>query len=120
MGRRGSDNGGENGGGLPPPEGAGRPDDLPELPSEWALTIPDTAAELADESAAIQRELYGADPSGSPRRPKPRARLGRPAAGPATTLPMLLVSVAVVATLMSLLALVWPGSRHALPGAAEN
>ena len=99
---------GDNGGG--PPSGGG---DLPELPPEWgAMVIPDDPAELAREATQIRRELrrFG-------RRNRWRRRLHRPlieklpTGRPAPTLgiPILIMAIAIVATVTSLFALAWPG-----------
>ncbi|OLE22652.1 MAG: hypothetical protein AUG44_24415 [Actinobacteria bacterium 13_1_20CM_3_71_11] len=103
---------GDNGGGRAP-DGGG----LPDLPPEWGtIIIPDDAGELSREAAAIRRELRRFT-----RRNRWRARLHLPllteAASrdtPTLGLPVLIMAVALVATLTSLFALAWP-SRTVRP-----
>jgi hypothetical protein len=102
MGTLGDDNGG------PPPNGGG----LPDLPPEWGtVIIPDDPSELAPEIDEIRRELRR-----TVRRDRWRRRLHlRPVTGPSTRdgsslgLPLLIMAIAIVATLTSLFALAWPG-----------
>jgi hypothetical protein len=102
MGSLRGDNGGER-----PPEGGG----VPDLPPEWGvIVIPDDAAELDDEAGALRRQWrrearinrwrqrFGLAP----------LRIGRGRAGSSLALPLLIMSIAIVATLTSLFALVWP------------
>jgi hypothetical protein len=105
--------GGGNGDGWPP-EGGGQSDGLPGLPPEWGtVVIPDDPAELADEAAEVRRELRR-----QTRRAAWRRRLGLPprAAGeesqPSLGLPLLIMSIAVIATLTSLFAVAWPGRNN--------
>jgi hypothetical protein len=104
MGTLRGDNGGERS-----PDGGG----LPDLPPEWGVVvIPDDAAELDREAAQLRRELRR-----KARQSRWRHRLGMPAnpsrAGdddtPALGLPLLIMSIAIIATLTSLFALAWPG-----------
>jgi hypothetical protein len=98
---------GDNGGGRTP-DGGG----LPDLPPEWGtIIIPDDPAELAKESSAIRRELRRFN-----RRNRWRRRLHLPLlteAGsretPTLGLPILIMAIALVATVTSLFALAWPG-----------
>jgi len=98
---------GDNGGG-PPPNGGG----LPDIPPEWGtIIIPDDLSELDHESAQLRRELYRTARHDRWRRrlhlpPVTNARL-RDAS--ALGLPLLIMTVAIVATLTSLFALAWPG-----------
>jgi hypothetical protein len=102
MGSLRGDNGGER-----PPEGGG----VPDLPPEWGvIVIPDDAAELDNEASALRREWrrearvnrwrqrFGLAP----------VRIGRGRSGSSLALPLLIMSIAIVATLTSLFALVWP------------
>lgn len=98
--RRGGD-----GGGWPP-------DGLPDLPPEWGtIVIPDDASELAQEATKVRRELRR-----QARQRRWRRRLHLPPPRPrgddeeATTLgvPLLVISIAVIATLTSLFAIAWP------------
>jgi hypothetical protein len=103
-------NHGGNSGDMPP-EGDRTPDpELPELPPEWAnLEIPNDLSALADEVEQIQRELAEERRTGRrPGRPTPargggvfRASLGTP---------LLIMSIAVLITLVSLFAMAWSGS----------
>lgn len=97
---------GGNGGNIPPEGDHDRsPDDsvkLPELPGD--VTIPDDLSELASEAEQIRRELAERRQAG-----------GRGAARPADTepsigVPLLIMSVAVLITLVSLFAMAWSGS----------
>ncbi|MBX6358019.1 MAG: hypothetical protein IRZ05_19475 [Micromonosporaceae bacterium] len=102
--------GGGNGDGWPP-EGGGQSDGLPGLPPEWgSVVIPDDPAELADEAAQVRRELRRQARRDAWRR---RLRLPARAAGqdgqPSLGLPLLIMSIAVIATLTSLFAVAWPG-----------
>lgn len=104
---------GSDGGSLPP-DGDHQPDDphgLPELPPEWGeIRIPDDASELAAEAEQVRREL-------AERRHEPSAR-SKPAGGagasgeaePSAAIPLLIMSVAVLVTLVSLFAMTWSGS----------
>ena len=96
---------GGDGGGWPP-------DELPELPPEWGtIVIPDDASELAQEATKVRRELRR-----QVRQRRWRRWLHLPPPGPrdndeeATTLgvPLLVISIAVIATLTSLFAIAWP------------
>jgi hypothetical protein len=105
--------GGGNGDGWPP-DGGGQPDGLPGLPPEWGtIVIPDDPAELAAEATKVRRELRR-----QTRRATWRRRFGLPqkAAGddsqPSLGLPLLIMSIAVVATLTSLFAVAWPGRNN--------
>jgi hypothetical protein len=98
---------GDNGEGRPS-EGGG----LPDLPPEWGtVVIPDDPAELSREAVAIRRELRR-----FARRNRWRRRLHRPpltesisADTPSLGLPILIMAIAIIATLTSLFALAWPG-----------
>lgn len=98
---------GDNGGGQPPNGGG-----LPDLPPEWGtVIIPDDLSELDHESTQLRRELRR-----TARRDRWRRRLHLPPTGTARLrdtsalgLPLLIMTVAIVATLTSLFALAWPG-----------
>jgi hypothetical protein len=99
---------GGDGGGWPP-------DELPELPPEWGtIVIPDDASELAQEATKVRRELRRQTRQRRWRRrlhlPPPRPRDGDEEA---TTLgvPLLVISIAVIATLTSLFAIAWPARQ---------
>ncbi|MEJ3743093.1 hypothetical protein WEI85_07390 [Actinomycetes bacterium KLBMP 9797] len=92
---------GENGS---PHDGGGPQDGVPDLPPEWGtIIIPDDLSVLADESAEVRRELKR-----QARREIWRRRFG----GREATLrvPLLIMSIAILATLVSLAAMAWPGT----------
>jgi hypothetical protein len=101
---------GDNGGGRPP-DGGG----LPDLPPEWGtVVIPDDLAELDEEAAAIRRDFRR-----EARRNRWRRRLGRAPVyrisdddSPALGLPLLIMSIAIIATLTSLFAIAWPARSN--------
>lgn len=91
-----------NGGGDRPPDRDG----LPGLPPEWgSIVIPDDPADLAEETEAVRRELRW-----TARRRRWRRRLGLRPRGeePSLGLPLLIMAIAVIATLTSLFAVAWP------------
>lgn len=103
MGTLRGDNGGER-----PPEGGG----VPDLPPEWGLiVIPDDASELDDEATTLRKEWrraarinrwrqrFGLTP----------VKIGRGGGAGSLALPLLIMTIAILATLTSLFALVWPG-----------
>jgi hypothetical protein len=107
MGTLGDDNGG------PSPNGGG----LPDLPPEWGtVIIPDDPSELAPEINEIRRELRR-----TARRDRWRRLLHLPPAGhprsregSSLALPLLIMAIAIAATLTSLFALAWPGPGNRL------
>jgi hypothetical protein len=119
MGTLRGDNGGER-----PPEGGG----VPDLPPEWGLiVIPDDASELDDEAAALRREWRRAARVNTWRRRLGLSpmKIGRSRSGTSLALPLLIMSIAMVATLTSLFALVWPShpvrrTPNAEPSAATR
>lgn len=103
-----------NGNGGTPPDGGGRPEGVPDLPPEWGtVVIPDDLSELAEESAAMRKDLRR-----QARRDAWRRRLGWPVRGGASQsslrIPLLIMAVAVLATLASLFAVTWPGRQPSL------
>jgi hypothetical protein len=107
-------------GGSWPPDGGGPPDDLPEIPPEWGvIVIPDDPAELAEEAARVRRQLRHDTRSRTWRRrlhlppPKPRPPAGEEL--PTLGVPLLIVSIAVLATLASLFAVAWPAQPRPNP-----
>ncbi|MEV4755712.1 hypothetical protein AB0J86_11455 [Micromonospora sp. NPDC049559] len=105
------------------PDNGGPHDELSGLPPEWgSIVIPDDPSELAAEAALVRRELRQLH-----RRRVWRRRLGlAPAAGgparPALRLPLLIMAVALLATLTSLFAVIWPGQQRqpAVPRTASS
>jgi hypothetical protein len=104
---------GDGNGGNRPPDNGGQPDGVPDLPPEWGvIVIPDDPAELAEEATSLRRELRKAA-----RRNRWRRRLHLPVRGDrsaeddssALGIPLLIMSIAVLATLTSLFAVAWPG-----------
>jgi hypothetical protein len=99
-------------GGEQPPNGGGSSDGLPELPPEWGfIAIPDDLSELDSEADEVRRELRR-----EARRNRWRRRLRLPVPHPASddttpslTVPLVIMAIAVVATLTSLFAIAWPG-----------
>lgn len=102
-------------------DGDGRPDnggfddlpELPDLPDDWGpVVIPDDPAELAAEAAQVRRELRR-----EARHATWRRRLGLTSAtGPGPLrLSLLIMTVAILATLTSLFALAWPGQPRPTP-----
>jgi hypothetical protein len=92
------------------PDNAGPPDDLPDLPPGWGpIVIPDDPAELAAEAALVRRELRQ-----QARRSAWRRRLGLAPGGglSAFRLALLITSLALLAALTSLIAVVWPGQQR--------
>jgi hypothetical protein len=99
------------GGNGEPPAGGGPPDGMPGLPPEWGpIVIPDDASELDNEAAAIRREMKR-----DVRRYRWRRRLrgtGRNRDTPSLGAPLAIMAIAMVATLISLFAVVWPGGYN--------
>jgi hypothetical protein len=106
---------GDNGGGERPQDGGG----LPDLPPEWGtIIIPDDASALDDEGAAIRRVFRRAAFRRRWRRrlhlkPRPMARADDES--PGLAVPLMIMTVAVIATLASLFAVAWPGQRPRVP-----
>jgi hypothetical protein len=99
---------GDNGGGERPQDGGG----LPDLPPEWGkIIIPDDAGALDGEGTSIRRQFRRAAIRRRWRRrlhlrPEP---IGRAADdSPGLAVPLLIMSIAVIATLVSLFAVAWP------------
>ena len=98
----------------------GPPDDLPDLPPGVGRRSSSrtTLSELADEAAPVRRELRdGPAPRpaaalrGGRARRRRRAVAGRPPT--LARLPLLIMSMAVLATVASLFAVAWPGPTGA-------
>ena len=99
---------GDNGGGERPQDGGG----LPDLPPEWGtIIIPDDAGALDDEGTSIRRQFRRAAIRRRWRRrlhlrPEPLGRATDDS--PGLAVPLLIMSIAVIATLISLFAVAWP------------
>lgn len=99
---------GDNSGGERPQDGGG----LPDLPPEWGtIIIPDDAGALDDEGTSIRRQFRRATIRRNWRRrlhlsPEPIGRTGDDS--PGLAVPLLIMSIAVIATLVSLFAVAWP------------
>jgi hypothetical protein len=95
----------DNGGGTSD-DGGTRPGGLPDLPPEWGtVIIPDDASELADEAAALRREIRREQ-----RGVRVRSALGVPAnpeGQPSLGIPVMIMAVAVLTTLVSLFVVTW-------------
>ncbi|GAA2604892.1 hypothetical protein GCM10010399_39930 [Dactylosporangium fulvum] len=113
---------GDNGGGDRPQEGGG----LPDLPPEWGtVIIPDDPGALDDEGTQIRKQFRRAAVRRRWRRrlhlkPEPVRRTTDDA--PGLAVPLLIMSIAVIATLVSLFAVAWPGKapRPITPHAAPT
>lgn len=102
MGSRG-DNGGER-----PPEGGG----LPDLPPEWGtVIIPPDASALEAEAEAIRRQFRREARRRTWRRRFHLTPESRGAETAGLAVPLLIMSIAVLATLTSLFVIAWPGQQ---------
>jgi hypothetical protein len=117
----GFDNGAER------PAGGGRDDGLPGLPADWGtVVIPDDPAELSSESDDVRRQLRRARRRLA-RRNRWRRLTGRPISSgtlsltavdnetPTLALPLMIMAIAVVASLVSLFALSRPAGQALVP-----
>jgi hypothetical protein len=97
-----------------PPDGDRSPDpELPELPPEWGtIQIPDDLSELAAEAEQVRRELAERQQEARPAR--------KPGGEPSIGVPLLIMSVAVMITLVSLFAMTWSGSNMVTPDGAST
>ncbi len=99
---------GDNGGERPPDGGGG----LPDLPPEWGtIVIPDDAAALEQEAVLVRKEMRRRARRNRWRRRFGLAPLTHKSADddtPALGLPLLIMSIAIIATLTSLFAIAWP------------
>lgn len=101
-----------NGNGGSPHDGGGPPDGVPDLPPEWGtVIIPDDPSELAEEIAAVRRDLQRQARREAWRRWLGRAPQGGKGSETSLRVPLMIMSIAVLATLTSLLAMIWPGQR---------
>lgn len=108
-----------------PPDGDRTPDpdppDLPELPKEWGeISIPDDPSELASEAERVREELLREQREAAA---GPSPGTVRPGTEPSIGVPLLIMSVAVLITLVSLFAMAWSGTSSIspdLPGAGSD
>lgn len=114
--------GGGNGDNWPPDGGQpGGSEGLPGLPPDWGpVTIPDDLSELADESTAVRRELRHAARRDLIRRLAGLPPLGHtgPPPAPSVRFPLIIMVLAVIATLASLFLVTWTGPNRRGPSAA--
>lgn len=105
-------------------DGAGAPDDLPEIPPEWGpIVIPDDPGALAEEAAQVRREMhrtrrrdrwhrrFGIHPGGAGHRPHEIAAL---------RLPLIIMLVAVLAAMISMFTVAWSDRPPATPSPAPS
>lgn len=97
-------------GDIPPPDDS----DLPELPPEWrSIVIPDDASALADEAAAVRRELrerqWPETPAPIVSRRAFLTRIVRPPSETALRIPLVIMGIAIITTLTSLFLVSWLG-----------
>jgi hypothetical protein len=106
--------------------GTGSPDDggrgLPDLPPEWGtVVIPDDPAELASEAEALRRELRTQS-----RRRRLRRLMGLRATTSGETAPstlgapVVIMTIAILTTILSLLVVTWGTPPGSLPGAQSS
>ena len=89
------------------PDSGDRPEELADLPPGWGpIIVPDDPSELAAEAAALRREIRHRRRRGVPE----SVPFGTPAQHHLASLrvPVLVMALAVLATLASLLAITWP------------
>jgi len=111
---------GGNGGEQPPENGSGG---VPELPPEWGfIVIPDDASALDGEASTIRRQLRRQRRRDTWRRrlhlrpARPRAEDAVPSLG----VPLIIMVIAVLATLTSLFAVAWPDRTGPRRGTATG
>ncbi|WFE26282.1 hypothetical protein O7623_23510 [Solwaraspora sp. WMMD791] len=101
-------------------DGAGAPDDLPQIPADWGpIVVPDDPAALAAEAELVRRELRR-----TRRRDRWHRRLGlrsdqvghRPHEIAALRLPLTIMLVAVLAAMVSLFIVAWTDRPPPSPG----
>jgi hypothetical protein len=98
-----------------PPGGGGPFDGLSGMPPEWGpVVIPDDASELDPEAAAIRKE-FRRDARRYRWRRRLRLSTPRNRDAPSLGVPLAIMAIAVVATLISLFAVAWPGNYQTGP-----
>jgi hypothetical protein len=104
-----------------PPDGDRTPDpELPELPPEWGeIIIPDDASALASEAEQVREELTRAQQQAA-ERARRGAGAGTGDTEPSIGVPLLIMSVAVLITLVSLFAMAWSGTSSIPPDTAGS
>jgi hypothetical protein len=108
---------GGNGDNVPPDGDRSQEPDLPELPSEWGdIEIPDDLSALAEEVEQVRQELERERREGRSLRRPARPHGSEPSIG----VPLLIMSVAVIITLVSLFAMTWSGSTTAPDGVSTE
>jgi hypothetical protein len=112
---------GDNGGGQPP--GGGPPEGLPGLPPEWGyIVIPDDLSALDEESTPVRRQFRRETRRLRWRRRlrlHPRAPRRYSEETPGLAIPLLIMAIAVTATLTSLFAIALPAhNRSTAPRAS--
>jgi hypothetical protein len=97
-----------NGGGSPP-DGGDPFDGLPDLPPEWGVVVvPNDPGELAEEAAEVRRELRREARNGAWFRLLGLSSPGTGETGlPSVRLPIVIMALAVLAALVSMVALGW-------------
>jgi hypothetical protein len=99
-----------------PPGGGGPFDGLSGMPPEWGpVVVPDDASALVDEAAAIRKE-FRRDARRYRWRRRLRLSTPRNREAPSLGVPLAIMAIAVVATLISLFAVAWPGNYEDGPG----
>jgi hypothetical protein len=92
-----------------PPGGGGPFDGVSGLPPEWGpVIIPDDLSALSDESAAIRKQ-FRRDARRYRWRRRLRLTVPRNRESASLAVPLAIMAIAVVATLISLFAVAWPG-----------
>ena len=92
-----------------PPGGGGPFDGVSGLPPEWGpVVIPDDVSALSDESAAIRKQ-FRRDARRYRWRRRLRLTVPRNRESASLAVPLAIMAIAVVATLISLFAVAWPG-----------
>jgi hypothetical protein len=92
-----------------PPGGGGPFDGVSGLPPEWGpVIIPDDVSALSDESAAIRKQ-FRRDARRYRWRRRFRLTVPRKRESASLAVPLAIMAIAVVATLISLFAVAWPG-----------